>query len=138
MDTTDILLLYFGACCLGAAFIGLLCERAPLMEEPEPLVKDAPPLAYGGIVQRAKPAVAPRPCVMPSALHVKLRRNPETGIAAPQRHVWRNKDTGTIITRPPVLELMIPAFAPDDAAVVTLITELWRYPSTVHEEDDGA
>jgi hypothetical protein len=55
MDTTDLLLLVIGIGCLSTAFAALMRDPEP---EPEPLVKDAAPLAYGGVVQRAKPARA--------------------------------------------------------------------------------
>lgn len=110
MDTTDVLLLYFGACCLGAALIAMMCERAPVMDwqepEPKPRIR---PLA-GGVIQR-RPDADHKTYVIPCTGR-KCELDPEDGTVA------------RIID--PVYRPMWVTQGDTDAAIIDCITKLWR------------
>jgi hypothetical protein len=121
MDTTDLLLLVIGIGCLSAAFAALMRDPEPT-PEPEPLVKDAAPLAYGGVVQRAKPAVPPLP-------HKAFVVGPVSG-----RKCELDPEDGTVSRIiDPVYRAMHHAKGPTDDAIIECITALWRPEPTTPE-----
>ncbi len=103
MDTTDFMLLWFGCSCLGAALMAILCEQAPVMDwHDEPAdrpLKDVPPLAYGGVIQRrAKPAVPPAPksYIIPVVCTQYYRRHAWYIVGTTDQiidHLWLKRET---------------------------------------------
>lgn len=106
--------------------------------KPADPVKAAPPLAYGGVVQQRTTSVPPLPItakVLPAISIMRVKREADGGIT-PLTRAERNPYTDTVRLIPAgLMETMHPAMATDDAACAKLICELWRYPSTVSEED---